>query len=478
MRALCVGVVCFILLPFVSFSQTKGWQHRDLATDHEFGISTAKAYELLKNKKHKKVLVAVIDSGIDTAHEDLKPVLSKKGWGFLGNANGENIHYENLELVRILRPLKKKFENPSNTDTTGYALYQELNKKYKAEYEKASLPVTEINWLKRVLDTLVGMINKKEPTADDFQALSTAPGAQAQVRRAMIRKLANMDYPRFYQKSIEEPLAYYQAELDYHLNFSYEPRSIVGDNADDAKQTKYGNDDVMGPDASHGTHVAGIIGALRNNAVGIDGVADDVEIMSIRTVPDGDERDKDVANAIRYAVKKGAKVINMSFGKSYATNKAAVDEAIQYAMKHDVLIVQAAGNDGKNIDTAANFPMRYAAAEKNWIVVGASGPNDDGTLAASFSNYGVNSVDVFAPGVQIYSSVPGSKYDSYNGTSMAAPVVAGLAALIREYYPRLKAAEVKEIILGSVVKRKTLENKCVTGGVVNAYEALKLAAAR
>lgn len=478
MRAINAGAFGFILLPFFCLSQTKGWQHSDLSTDHEFGISTAKAYELLKNKKHTKVLVAVIDSGIDTAHEDLRAVLSPEGWGALGNEKGENVQYENYEYVRLLKPLKKKFEKGAGSDTAGYAGYQALDAKYREAYGKTTGIVRNIEGFKRVLDSVVTAMQKTDPTADDFTKLETHTRYLGQVKSSVARALGNMSYADFYQGSITGPLEHYKAELDYQLNLDYDPRRIVGDDPDRVNDTHYGNADLTGPDAHHGTHVAGIIGAVRGNGIGLDGVADDVQIMSIRAVPDGDERDKDVANAIRFAVSHGARVINMSFGKAYATQKKAVDKAMKYAARHDVLIVQAAGNEGKNIDSFANYPQRFKAAEKNWIVVGASGPKDDGSLAAGFSNYGSNSVDVFAPGVQIYSSVPGSKYDSYNGTSMAAPVVAGLAALIREYYPKLKAAQVKNIIMQSAIKREQLQNKCVTGGVANAFEALKLAAAK
>ncbi|MES2329945.1 MAG: S8 family serine peptidase [Bacteroidota bacterium] len=473
-----VVVACFILFPIFSFAQSKGWQLKDLDADHEFGISLTKAYELLKNKKHKKVIVAVIDSGIDTAHEDLKTVLSPDGWGLLGNANGENIQYENYEYVRILKPLKMKFGNARPADTTGNSLYQTLNAKYLAETEKAAGTVRNIKGFKRVIDSVVLAMNTASPTADDFKKLETNTRSLSQLKTSMVKALGNSSYETFYQNSIMGPLEHYEQELDRQLNLDYDARKIIGDDPDNIMDNHYGNHDLMGPDAHHGTHVAGIIGAVRGNGIGIDGVADDVEIMSIRAVPDGDERDKDVANAIRYAVKHGAKVINMSFGKAYATNKEAVDKAVKYARKHDVLIVQAAGNEGKNIDSIANFPMRDNDKAENWIVVGASGPKDDATLAAGFSNYGLRSVDVFAPGVRIYSSVPGSKYDTYDGTSMAAPVVAGLAALIREYYPKLKAAQVKEVIMQSVVKRNVLTNKCVTGGVVSAAQALKMTAAK
>jgi subtilisin family serine protease len=271
-------------------------------------------------------------------------------------------------------------------------------------------------------------------------------------------------------------------------------QDVVKDNYNDINDRFYGNNDLMGTDASHGTHVAGIIGASRQNKIGINGIANNVEIMTIRAVPDGDEHDKDIANAIRYAVDNGAWVVNMSFGKSFSPEKKWVDDAVKYAESKGVLLVHAAGNDSKNIDTEDNFPSRNFEYDtlkvfSNWINVGASGATET-DLAASFSNYGKREVNVFAPGVKIYSSIPGGNtYGDKDGTSMASPVVAGLAALILSYYPDLSAEQVKNIIEQSAMKPSTisftkpgtedeqisLDQLSRTGGIVNAMDALKLA---
>ena len=270
---------------------------------------------------------------------------------------------------------------------------------------------------------------------------------------------------------------------------------IVKDNYNDFNDRFYGNNDLMvsNKSALHGTHVSGIIGAVRNNGMGVDGIADNVKIMMIRAVPDGDEHDKDIALAIRYAVDNGAKVINMSFGKSYSPEKKWVDDAIKYAESKDVLLVHAAGNDAKNIDEAWNFPSPVSIEDgkrpANWVTVGASGDPKTGGLVTGFSNYGKNEVDVFAPGIKIYSSLPGeSNYGNLQGTSMASPVVAGLAALILEYFPLLSASQVKMVIENSVQKpgmnvtnpetdeETKLSDISRTGGIINAYDAIKLAA--
>jgi subtilisin family serine protease len=281
------------------------------------------------------------------------------------------------------------------------------------------------------------------------------------------------------------------SQLKYGLNPTYDPRSIVGDNYADATERRYGNADAMGPDAKHGTHVAGIIGGVRGNNTGIEGIAPAVRIMSIRAVPDGDERDKDIANAIRYAVDNGANVINMSFGKGYSPSKGAVDEAVKYADARGALMIHAAGNDGKDLAQGKNFPVATyldGGRPRNWIEVGASSWKGGDSLAASFSNYGQNLVDVFAPGVDIMSTIPGNRYEQDSGTSMAAPVVTGVAALLMSYFPNLSAADVKRILLASATRhgsqpvarpgdgsKTTFGTLSTTGGIVNAYNAVKMA---
>jgi subtilisin family serine protease len=277
--------------------------------------------------------------------------------------------------------------------------------------------------------------------------------------------------------------------MQYGLNPAYNARTIVGDDYSNTAQRGYGNLDVMGPDAKHGTHVAGIIGAVRDASAGVGGIAPSVKVMMVRAVPDGDERDKDIANAIRYAVDNGAKVINMSFGKAFSPQKAVVDSAVRYADSHGVLMVHAAGNDAENSDEKPSYPTpKYIGGGRaeNWIEVGASSWKSGDALVAPFSNYGKTLVDVFAPGVDILSTVPGG-YERDSGTSMAAPVVTGLAALLMDYFPNLSAAEVKRIILASAVRHSDqpvqkpgggaarFGDLSATGGVVNAYNAIKMA---
>jgi len=479
---------CFILWSLcgsAAFAQTPNWQNMDLQRDSVFGISTEKAYnELLKGKTPVPVIVAVIDAGVDTSHEDLKAVLwhnpkvrpfdnGTYGWSFIGSAKG-NVKVDNLEVTRQVRQYMSK--DTAKLNGSDLMTYHAEKRDWQKQKKDADEMVQGITNFKNWLDQICREMCKTMPTLADFKAYRPKDGEQ-HVVDVMISLLGeNDDFAGIKKEQIDDAIEHYKEVADYQLNLNYDPRPLyVGDNYFNSRQRDYGSPDVNGPDPTHGTHVSGIIAAVRNNGLGMNGICDDVQIMAIRAVPDGDERDKDIANAIRYAADHGAKVINMSFGKPYSQDKKAVDAAVKYALKKDVLLVQAAGNSNEDIDTTANFPSRVSAGEA-YIVVGASGMKNDSTLKASFSNYGKTAVDVFAPGVQIYSSMPGSKYAYFDGTSMASPVVAGLAALIREYHPKLSAMQVKVIIMRSAVVTPYLKGRCVTSGVVNAFNALSLAA--
>ena len=529
MKFIKILILSAALLPLSLYSQDKdqpksNWQNLDLATDGIFGISTEKAYnELLKGKKSVPVTVAVIDGGIDEKHEDLKHVMwvnSKEipgngidddkngyvdddyGWNFIGSSKG-NVHYDNLELTRLVKKYQSKYASVLNStpleekEKKEFEQYKVLITEYMDKYQKAQMGQLNYVALKKYTDSVVKKIGKPNPTLADFDKYSTKDAMEGKAVKIIKSQLKeNPDFKKFYEE-LTEGIKYYNNQINYHLNLQFDSRDTVADNYSNPSERYYGNNDVTGPDAEHGTHVAGIIGAGRNNNLGIKGVADNVKIMAVRAVPDGDERDKDVANSIRYAVDNGARIINMSFGKAYSPEKAVVDSAIRYAMSKGVLLVHAAGNEGKNIDKAKNYPSKYysdstglnVGAAAAWIEVGASGWKNDEELVASFSNYGKKTVDVFAPGVKINSAMPDSKYKENDGTSMASPVVAGLAALIWSYYPSLSAVQVKDIILRSVAKvnhkvrvkdetgkrRVDFSEVCVSGGIVNAYNAIKLA---
>ncbi|MEC3880767.1 S8 family peptidase [Parapedobacter sp. 10938] len=525
------SALLIILFPIFSFGQTKdtppaNWFNLDYERDGVMGISTEKAYEeLLNGKKSTPVVVAVIDGGVDVNHEDLKDVIwvnekdsantgtdedgngyinDKYGWNFIGNANGENVHYDNLEVTRLVRDLEPQYVSVlpstpmSGEERREFAEYQKMVTYYANKTQEARFGQVSYTGLKRMVDTMVARIGKENPTLADFDNYKAEGDLEKMALRVVKKELKDEpDFSVFY-KDLEDGVEHFNNQVNYHLNKDFDSRHIVGDDYENSRERYYGNADVTGPDADHGTHVAGIIGAVRSNDIGIKGVADDVRIMVLRTVPNGDERDKDVANSIRYAVENGAKVINMSFGKAFVKDKQVVDDAVRFAIENDVLLIHAAGNDGQDNDANPNFPNRNFVDSLGinkgeataWIEVGASQWNNDNELVASFSNYGRRSVDVFAPGVKIHSTMPESTYKDQQGTSMASPVVAGLAALIRSYYPQLPAVEVKRIIMQSVTRvdqrvkvsgpdgrnmRVSMNDICVTGGIVNAYRAVQLA---
>lgn len=491
MKRTTLPLLLLLLTGTADAQQIPNWQNLDLKNDGIFGISTEKAYsELLKDKTPKQVIVAVIDAGVDTAHEDLKSVLwinpKKKafdngtyGWSYIGSAKG-NVHYDNLELTRQVRQFAADTTRLSASDLNAYHAEKKSLTQQFDEAEKNRRDFT--NYAKN-LDFLASAIGKDDPSVSDLNAFQPKNDGQKGLRDFVVANLTRTGQSfAELRKGIDDAIAHFKEQTDYQLNTAYDPRPLyVGDDYFDSKQKNYGSPDNNGPDPTHGTHVSGIIGAVRHNGIGIDGIADEVRILNIRAVPDGDERDKDIANAIRYAADHGAKIINMSFGKAYSQDKKAVDQAVQYALKKDVLLIQAAGNSNENIDSVPNFPNRKYLDGREagaYIVVGASGMKNDSTIKAPFSNYGKQAVDVFAPGEQIYSTIPGSKYAYFDGTSMAAPVVSGLAALIREYHPKLSAIAVKQIIMESIVPTPYLQPYCRTGGVVNAYNALALAAER
>jgi subtilisin family serine protease len=461
------------------------WHHLDEKQSQFRGISSQLAYEtILKNKSPKQeVIVAVIDGGVDADHEDLKNVMwvnedeipdNKKdddqngyvddvhGWNFIGGADGQNVDNDTFELTRLYRELHKKFKgvDPATLNKKRreqYDYYQEIRSAYKNEVKKLDQQYSNIQSLEQNMkeaDSILTDYFGGSYSFEDVQSLQPTSQQLASAKNVMSYIIQN---------DIDSTLIADQKKQIYEFakygyNPEFNPRTIVGDNYEDKTERIYGNNDVGGPDPSHGTHVAGIIAADRTNNIGIKGVATSTKIMAIRTVPDGDERDKDVANAIRYAVDNGADVINMSFGKSYSPYKEVVDKAIQYADEHGVLMVHGAGNDAENTDEKPSYPtdtygsMLSDSAATLWISVGATSWKPNEEFIASFSNYGNLTVDIFAPGVDIYSTMPDNKYKFQDGTSMASPVVAGMAALIMAYYPDLTPGQVRQLILQNVMQ--------------------------
>ena len=509
----------------------------DEATDGFEGISISKAYEFVKLKKikSKQVIVAVIDSGVDTLHEDLKGILwtnpkeipgngidddhngyvdDVHGWNFIGGKDSSNVKDDSQEEARVYYKFKDRFEakdfDPSHLtgdDLYNYTMWSKAKKLLLGDSSGDN--TADLLILKRFLSTAIKSdsliqkeMNKAEYTGNDLDSftVSTEEAKRAKAlllymfKADKVMDMTNKEYLSDFSEIVDRDEKKAAAKNSPPKNYRHE---IVQDNEDDYNDRNYGNNDIMAGDPMHGTHVSGIIAAQRDNGIGMDGIADNVRIMMIRAVPNGDEHDKDIALAIRYAVDNGAKVINMSFGKHLSPYKDWVDDAVKYAQSKGVLLVEAAGNDNADLDSVENFPSPTFKGTKtkatNWITVGASSDplSEPGfkSYTASFSNYGKNEVDVFAPGTKIYSTLPGgNRYGNLAGTSMAAPIVTGIAAFILEYYPNLTPQEVKYCIVKSAtpppgkVKKPGTEDEMVnlsdisiSGGIVNAYEAIKLA---
>jgi subtilisin family serine protease len=516
-RMFKIFLVGLILIGFTAKAQDYDKKKLNWYNGAKYGMSTDNAYKkLLKGRKSTTVVVAVIDSGVDIEHEDLKGSIwvnadeipdngidddkngyidDVNGWSFLGNPDGENVEHEQLEMTRMLARFEAKYGGKEYSDLNDdekkeFDLYKSLKEEVSSELKDAEKTMGFINDLYEKAaeadEAIKKKLGKDSYTAKDLKKLKKddVVGADAEMIAGMMENGLSVETLKMYTKI-------FQGRIDYHYNTEYDARKIVGDDPSDFNDKFYGSNDVEGPDAMHGTHCSGIIGATRGNGMGNDGVADDIVIMSIRTVPDGDERDKDVALAIRYAVDNGAQVVNMSFGKSYSPYKDEVIAAIRYAEENGVLLVHAAGNDGKDIGEADNYPSpQYESMSsefKNWLEIGAS-TRYKKQLAASFSNYSDKHVDIYAPGLEIYSTVPQSEYEESQGTSMAAPMVTGLAALLKSYFPKLTMFEIRDIILqsGQDVSemetilpgdKKTVPFKalCETGKIANTYNAVEMA---
>jgi len=490
----------------LSEDEKKEWVHKDLTRDTIPGMSVDRAYEeILKGRKGKTVVVAILDSGIDLKHEDLDDVLwanedEQPGNGIDDDNNGyvDDIHgynflgesyNEQLEFARILRL------NLGDSD-----LRFEAATKLNKELPEARDNYNQYAQIKEAVESahgfIKGKLNKEDYTAEDLEQIQPANDQEVQHVFIARQMLGYGDSIPEVLALINEALDYYKEQVDYNLNTEFNGREVVGDNPYDINDRGYGNGNPQNrvKSESHGTHVAGIVAAERNNGLGARGVADNVEIMSIRAVPNGDEYDKDIALGIRYAVDNGASIINCSFGKSFSPNAEWVYDAIKYAAAKDVLIVHAAGNDGNDLDLPIhpNYPNDQVNNGEefadNLITVGALTSSYGGQLVASFSNYGKVNVDIFAPGDDVYSAMPENEYEFQGGTSMAAPAVTGVAALIRSHYPRLTASEVKDIIMESGLSTQqkvvlpggdgesmAFRELSVTGKMANAYNALILA---
>ena len=507
----------------------KTWYHKDFSTTNVYGVNTDNAYKFLESKglKPRTIVVGVLDSGVEVDHPGLINNMWKNpneipnngidddkngyvddiyGWNFIGGKTAD-VDADNLEVTRMVKKYQPIFEGTDSAKNRAnqakmpeeYAIYQKSKKLYDEKGSEAKQYYHYFSGFNNAIPSIVKTLNGKTLTKANLATIKPASQEDSrnlQILNSLVQDAGNVgktpkEVEELLRKEIEGALKHYESQATKHYNLDFDPRAeIVGDNYDNYNEKHYGNNHYEGPDASHGTHVSGIIAGLPHGNEAQYGVAHKVaKIMTVRAVPDGDERDKDVANAIRYAVDNGAKILNMSFGKAVSPGKKHVWEAMKYAEKKGVLLVKAAGNENQNIGENEYFPTNFMkqSDEKpfvsNMIVVGAS-TNNSQNLRARFSNYNGKMVDVFAPGQEIYSTVPDAKYEYLQGTSMASPVVAGAAAVLWAYMPSLTPQQIKEALVKTVNKSTVNANVdsnanfdqiSVAGGVIDLYKAAQYA---
>ena len=518
-----------LLLTSLVYGQKKlpdNWQTLDPAANNVMGTGAEEAYKTLEGKPSKTIIVGVIDSGVDPDHEDLKDIIwtnpgeipdngidddhngyidDVHGWSFLGGPNGD-IADEASELARIYQRLNKKFMHADTNHIAPDQLneYNEF-KKIRVTYLAEELDKEQEYMSLQVVSGFLEKVKRTTPngalTKETLNKYKPEIPLEAQLKRAFKLAFTLGMKPNEVESEIKEGMESTGKQIKLNtMNADSIRQYIVGDDLYNVNDRYYGNNHVKGPDALHGTHVSGIIAAIRNNGKGINGIADNVKIMIIRAVPNGDERDKDIANGIRYAVDNGASIINMSFGKYYSPEKQAVDDAVKYAQSKNVLLIHASGNEMKNKDVEDNYPTRKLLSGEvadNWMEIGAIASKKGKKVVAPFSNYGQHTVDVFAPGLEIYSTIPDNKYINESGTSMAAPSATGAAALVLQYFPDLKPQQLKDLLIHTAVPysgnvnvpgqskkrlfkklgkkpvRQRFNTLSVSGGFINANNAVK-----
>lgn len=512
---------------------TQFWHWKDLAKDGVHGVSLTEAHQKLTALKltATPIVIAVLDGGIDTSHPQIKPFLWKNakeipgnqldddkngyvddyyGWNFLGNAHGVNINKAAAEKSRVYHRYKKEF-NQAALDSSQWN--QEKKKTYLtwkqaaaemlfSEEEAANLSFIKMakNAVLKMGAVLIKEIEDTNFTAEQLEPFQPMGKIAADTKISYLRTLQalGIDKSMGYSTILNDLNDYIAGKEQSSLALENEPedlrKTIIQDQYENFKDQFYGNMDIMGPNARHGTHVAGLAIGITDTAA--TSFKTPIRIMGLRVVPDGDEYDKDIALGIRYAVNNGAKVINMSFGKSFSPEQAWVDSAIRYALSKDVLIIHSAGNESYDLNIKTVYPSPYSPLFKdkaaNMLTVGASSdPLIGESLLTDFSNYGNQVVDLLSPGYKIYSSLPSPRFGFQNGTSMSAPIVSHIAGLVRAYFPKLTAVEVKNILLQSCWKpndpnsqfaipqkeqTSTLSNIAAEGGIINAVLSIQNAA--
>ena len=529
-------ILFFLFINIISWSQTtKNWHWKDYEKDSVLGISLQKAYQLLASYtiQPSPIIVAVIDGGIDTNHIELKEILWNNvdeipnnhidddhngyiddvhGWNFLGGKDGRNIDKAEAEKTRIYHQLKGQFENKivdtlslNKIQKKQWGIWQEVAKDMEfSDQEAANLQyiTMAMNALKKIGATIIKDMGDSNFSANKLTPYEPNGRIALEAKAAFLRTVTilGIDKEITFPEIINDLKEYIEGKEKLanakESQASKVREDIIKDHYYDFSDRYYGNNDITGPNARHGTHVSGLVASFPDSSWQVNQWYPPLKIMTIRAVPDGDEYDKDIALGIRYAVDNGAKIINMSFGKSYSPEQIWVDSAIRYAAEKDVLIIHSAGNEFYNLDQKNVYPNPYSSllndSAKNILTVAASSDISIGeSILTDFSNYGPKVVDVLSPGNKIYSTLPGANNHGYlSGTSMASPIVSNMAALIRSYFPKLTAIQVKDILIKSVWQptdknssyvipqrevAKKLDEIGKAGGIVNAANAIQLA---
>ncbi|MCL9805031.1 S8 family serine peptidase [Flavobacterium amniphilum] len=527
---------CFSQKNDITSEKPKFWHHEDYGSTNIPGISLDKAINSVKHLSPKKqIIVAVIDTQIDALHEDLNTNIwtNKKeipnngidddkngftddihGWNFLGNKAGGYTVWANFEYIRILRDYEPIFKNKSKEeisveDKFKYEQYLkaiENDKKFSKYFNSYIKSLKyDISLYQKTKDTLRHFFPKENYTYKQLDSLyrkykindktyKERRDSNDQDLGALLDSyMTSIDVGLNSYAELTDALKQKDSTLNKSCSLSFNERKNIDS---ETSNRGYGNNktqvEIKGIPtfSNHSTEVSSIIAAKRENNLGIKGFSDNIKIMPLTVCASGDEHDHDIALAVKYAVDNGAKVINMSFGKDLSMYPELIKEALQYAEKHNVLVIHAAGNNGMNIDESTFFPNDFYKKEvcNNFINVGSINKNHGEKMVSSFSNYGKVNVDLFAPGEDIYTAIPDNQYSFDSGTSLAAPMVSGAAALIWLYYPKLTVQQMKYIILesgtsydldvivpGTKDKKVKFSELSKTGKVLNVYNAMEMA---
>lgn len=522
------------------------WYNCSFDKDGVYGAEVNKAYDFLKGKKIKKrPVVALIGSGMDIEHEDLKQAIwvnpkekadgkdndknglvdDINGWNFLGGKDGQVMEATMREGDREFLRLKDKYADyifdgknynkvidgkltkvadPENIEEYNYYRNQVL--------PESPMAGTYSGWqltyiLKAYADKFDQMMKErfpgKELTEADFSICYDPKAPRDSLSEVSFMMCAmgfgvyKTDKWETVYAGIKSGAQIEQAKAEYERKvgqFGADGRKdIIGDNYLDINYNKYGNNVLLTADAAIGTMEAGIIVAKRENGLGGNGIMDQAEIMTLRVAANGEPYLKDIALAIRYAVDHQADIIMLPVQNTLypEDQKKWISEALEYAESKGVFCITPAWEGAQDLAVETYYPNRWMTGKKeltNLMVVCSSDKNGNPSMN---SNYGAKEVDLYAPGMEIYSTYTGDTYQSGTGLGLAAATTVGVAALIKAYYPHLTGTQIRNILLETVTSRKDAEvekgiivdgkptqdlflfgDLCLSGGIINAYQAV------